>query len=91
MDLFAIGAALKEARKGKKLSQEAVASATDVGRSTLSRLENGTIEEIGIRKVIRICEYLGVCLEVEPEGRPPTLGELLKERQAARSPNKRSL
>jgi len=90
MDLFEIGAAMKSARKNKKLSQHTVASAADVGRSTLSRLENGTIEEIGIRKVMRICEFLGICLEVAPEGAAPTLGELFKERQSLRKQNKRS-
>lgn len=90
MDLFCIGEALKQARKDKKLSQDDVATATGIGRSTLSRLESGTIEEIGIRKVIRVCEYLGVGLEVVPEGRPPTLGELLLERQIARNTSKRS-
>ena len=46
---------------------------------TLSQIENGTIQEIGIRKVMRLLDYLGLELAVRPAGAPPTLEELQKE------------
>lgn len=90
MDFYEIGAALRQARTSgdKKLSQEEVARAIGIGRATLSRIENGSIEEIGFRKIMRLCEYLGVTLVVEPEDRPPTLAELLKEQQVRHAARK---
>ncbi len=87
MDLFEIGAALRAARTSgpKKLSQQDVATATGIGRATLSRIENGTIEEIGIRKIMRLCEFLGVTLAITPEDMPPTLDDLVKEHQVLRT------
>jgi hypothetical protein len=37
------------------------------------------VPEIGVRKLIRILEYLGLELRVRPAGNPPTLEELREE------------
>ena len=50
-----------------------------MSRSTISQIESGTVQEIGVRKLIRILEYLGLELRVRPAGMPPTLDELREE------------
>jgi transcriptional regulator with XRE-family HTH domain len=77
--LFVIGRLIREARKRQNVTQSEAAKAAGVGRSTLSQIENGTIQEIGIRKVIRILDFLGLELTTRPKGAPPTLEELRKE------------
>jgi len=74
-----LGQTIRRMRKQKRLTQAAVAAAVGIGRMTLSQIENGTIREIGIRKVMRLLDYLGLELAVRPAGAPPTLEELQKE------------
>ena len=73
-----LGRAIRQVRKEKRLTQAAVAAAVGIGRITLSQIENGSIQEIGIRKVMRLLDYLGLELVVRPAGAPPTLEELQK-------------
>lgn len=77
--LFLLGNAIREARRRQKLTQSALANATGIGRSTLSQIENGIVVDIGIRKIIRILDYLGLELTMRPQGAPPTLEELRRE------------
>lgn len=55
--------------------------AKDLGmsRATISQIESGTVQDVGVRKLIRILDYLGLELRVRPTGRPPTLDELREE------------
>jgi HTH-type transcriptional regulator/antitoxin HipB len=85
MTLEAIGATIRDARKGLKLSQEALASRIGMSRATLSAIENGTVPEIGIRKVIALCNELGLILQVGKESERPTLQQLREERRATRT------
>lgn len=77
--LIAIGIEIRKERKRRKISQEKVADALGMSRSTISQIESGTIQEIGARKLIRILEYLGLELRVRPAGMPPTLDELRED------------
>lgn len=77
--MFRLGDAIREARRGKGLTQAQLAAATGIGRTTLSQLESGTIRDVGIRKVIRLLDHLGLELAVRPVGAPPTLEELRRE------------
>ena len=45
----------------------------------VGQIENGTIQDIGVRKLIRVLEFLGLELRVRPGGQPPTLDELREE------------
>jgi transcriptional regulator with XRE-family HTH domain len=56
-----------------------MAKALGMSRTTIGQIENGTVQEIGARKLIRILEYLGLELRVRPAGNPPTLEELREE------------
>jgi len=77
-----IGASIRRERKRFGYTQAQLAEKTDLSRATLSMLENGVIHEIGIRKVIRVLEFLGLELTLRPFGAPPTLEELQQERIA---------
>jgi transcriptional regulator with XRE-family HTH domain len=76
-----IGREIQKTRNGKspKLTQKRLGSLVRMSRSTISGIENGTIPEIGIRKVISILDTLGLELLVRPKPPRPTLPELIKE------------
>ena len=77
--LFYIGEQIRQARKMRKVSQIQLAKALGMSRTTIGQIENGTVQEIGVRKLIRVLEYLGLELRVRPAGKPPTLEELREE------------
>jgi transcriptional regulator with XRE-family HTH domain len=77
--LFSIGQQIRQARKSRQLSQADLAKVFGMSRTTIGQIENGVVQDIGVRKIIRILEYLGLELSVRPAGRPPTLEELREE------------
>ncbi len=77
--LFYIGKKIREVRKSRKVSQAELAKALGMSRTTIGQIENGTVQEIGVRKLVRVLEFLGLELRVRPVGRPPTLEELREE------------
>ena len=79
-DLNGIGNRVRGARKGQGLTQAALAAEAGISRTTLSLLESGMVQELGIRKVIRILDRLGLELTTRPAGAPPTLDEIREER-----------
>ena len=70
-----------KARKSKKLSQESLGKQLGMSRATISGIENGSVSEIGIRKIISICTALGLLLVAKENAKRPTLQQLLKEQQ----------
>ena len=78
--LFEIGEEIRKERKRRKISQEKMAKDLEMSRATISLIESGTVQEIGVRKLIRILEYLGLEIRVRPAGAPPTLDELRGEK-----------
>lgn len=70
---------MRQARKDKQLTQAQLAEMGGISRKTLGQIENGTVADIGIRKVERVLELLGLELTLRPAGAPPTLEELQKE------------
>lgn len=79
--LFNIGEQIRQARKKRKFSQEELATALGMSRTTIGQIENGTVQEVGVRKLIRILEFLGLELQIRPAAQPPTLDELREERR----------
>lgn len=77
--LFDIGQKIRHARKHRKLTQTELATRLGMSRTTIGQIENGTIREIGTRKLIRILEVLGLELRVRAAGHPPTLDELRED------------
>lgn len=79
--LFTIGKKIRQVRKSRNISQGQLANAMGMSRTTIGQIENGTVQEIGVRKLIRVLEFLELELRVRPAGSPPTLEELREEEE----------
>lgn len=90
MNMNEIGAIIKDSRKEQQLTQAELSGLLGMSRATLSALENGTVNELGIRKVMAICAVLGLELVAQPQVRKrPTLHALVSEaEQRKRGGNK---
>ncbi len=77
--LFEIGSQIRNERKRRKITQGQVAKDLSMSRATISQIESGIVQDIGVRKLIRILDYLGLELRVRRAGAPPTLDELREE------------
>lgn len=77
--LVEIGEEIRRARKSRKITQAELGKALGMSRTTIGQIEKGTVPDIGVRKLIRVLEYLGLEIRVRPAGRPPTLEELRNE------------
>jgi len=76
-----IGSNIRNSRAHRHITQQQLAQALGMSRTTIGQIENGTVQEIGVRKLIRILEFLDLEIRVRPMGRPPTLDELSEENQ----------
>jgi transcriptional regulator with XRE-family HTH domain len=54
-----------------------------MSRATISGIENGTVPEIGIRKILAICAALGLELLAQERTKRPTLQQLMQEQRNA--------
>jgi transcriptional regulator with XRE-family HTH domain len=76
-----IGKLICTARKSNKLTQQALAAQLGMSRATISGIEQGSIPEIGMRKMMALCAALGLELEVQARGKRPTLQQLIREQE----------
>jgi transcriptional regulator with XRE-family HTH domain len=83
MDMEEIGQLICKARKSRKLSQGSLGQQLGMSRATISGIENGTVPEIGIRKILSICRALGLELLAQEKTKRPTLQQLLNEQHHA--------
>ncbi|MDP3655184.1 MAG: helix-turn-helix transcriptional regulator [Rhodoferax sp.] len=83
MDLDEIGQLIRKARKSRKLSQGSLGAQLGMSRATISGIENGTVPEIGIRKILSICAALGLELLAQEKTKRPTLQQLMGEQNSA--------
>lgn len=81
MQLPAIGAQLRAARRNGGLTQTQLASSLGMSRATISALESGRCEELGVSKLIRLLELVGLQLTVAPRRNRPTIDDLKAERR----------
>ena len=79
--LFKIGQSIRQERIKHRMSQEKLSALLGMSRATISQIENGTVREIGFRKLIRILDVFDLELVVRPAGAPPTLEELQREQE----------
>ncbi len=66
MNLQTIGRLIAERRRIKGYTLIELASKAQVGRSTLAALEAGTLSELGLGRVVRLCSAVDLVLEVRP-------------------------
>ena len=79
MSLEKLSKEIKLLRKEKNWSQDDLEKYSGITKRTISKIENGFIDEVGIKKVEIILDLLGVEFSLRPKGRPKTLEELQNE------------
>lgn len=80
MTLQELGNEIKTFRKEKRWSQDDLEQYSGITKRTISKIENGFIDEVGIKKVENILDLLGYEFALRQKGRPKTLEELQNER-----------
>ena len=80
MDFKTLGTHLSRLRREQKLSQQYLADHVGISRATINALENGRAGDVGVRKVLKIIDYLGYELCLKQRAAFPTLEELRDER-----------
>ena len=81
MTLEELGFEIKLLRKEKQWSQDDLEKYSGITKRTISKIENGFIDEGGIKKVELILELLGYEFSLREKGRPKTLEEIQDERR----------
>lgn len=79
MTLNELGKEIKSLRKSKNWSQNELEKYSGITKRTISKIENGFLDEIGIKKVETILDLLGMELSLRQKRRPKTLEELQDE------------
>ena len=79
MDYKALGETIAQLRKEQKVTQLTMAEHLDISRATINALEKGRSGDVGVRKVMKILDYLGYELAVRYQSPFPTLEELRNE------------
>jgi HTH-type transcriptional regulator / antitoxin HipB len=82
MHMKSIGTTIREARRTAGRTQADLAASLGMSRATISAIENGTIQEIGVRKLAALCAAVGLDIHVGTQRRRPTLQELRAEQRA---------
>lgn len=72
---------IKRLRKSKQWSQDDLEKYSGITKRTISKIENGFIDEVGIKKVETILDLLGYEFSLREKGRPKTLEEIQYERK----------
>ena len=80
MTLLELGQEIQKLRQNKKWSQDTLEQYSGISKRTISKIENGFIDEVGIKKVQTLLDLLDIELSLRPKGRPKTLDELQEER-----------
>ena len=80
MTLEELGIEIKILRKEKRWSQDDMEKYSGITKRTISKIENGFIDEVGIKKVETILDLLDMEFALRAKGRPKTLEELQNER-----------
>ena len=76
MILQKLGFEVKQLRKLKQWSQGDLENYSAITKRTISKIENGFVDEVGIKKVETILNLLGYEFCLREKGRPKTLKEL---------------
>ncbi len=81
LTLKELGQEIKNLRKSKNYSQNDLEEYSGITKRTISKIENGFIDEVGIKKVESILGLLEYEFIIRQKNRPKTLEELQYERK----------
>lgn len=81
MDFQTLGREIARLRRERGVSQQLMAEQLGISRATLNALEKGRAGDVGVRKVIRVLDYLGMELSLRERSPFPTFEELREERR----------
>lgn len=73
---------LKEARRGAKLSQQALASRAGVARTTVARMETLAKGDMSVSVLVRLLEAAGFDLKLVKAGHQRTIKDILNEQRS---------
>jgi transcriptional regulator with XRE-family HTH domain len=76
MTILELGEKIRSIRKEKKWSQDDLEKYSGITKRTISKIENGFIDEVGIKKIGIILDLLGYEFSLRLKDRPRTLDEL---------------
>jgi len=76
MDYKQLAQFIAQTRRGKNCSQQLLSDHLGISRATISALEKGRAGDVGVRKVMKILDYLGYEVVVREQSPFPTLEEL---------------
>lgn len=79
MNYQTLGQTIRFFRKQQGVSQQQLADDTGVSRATINGIENARAGDIGLRKVLKILDYLGKEIAIREKSPFPTLEELRDE------------
>lgn len=73
-----MGQEVRRLRRERGISQQLMADHLAISRATLNAFENGRTGDIGIKKVMKMVDYLGMELCLRDKSPFPTFEELLQ-------------
>ena len=76
MGFIKLSLEVKKLRKERKISQGVMARDIGISRATISAFENGSMHDIGIKKIIIMLDYLGCELWIKEKSQWPVFEEL---------------
>ncbi|WP_121628746.1 helix-turn-helix domain-containing protein [Poseidonibacter antarcticus] len=77
MDFYELGKELASLRKSKKISQQTIANDLHISRATISNFESGSFNDIGLKKVLQLVDYLGYELSLKEKSPFPTFEDII--------------
>lgn len=77
MNFIEIGQEIATIRKSKKISQQEMSKHINISRATISSIENGSVSDVGIKKILRIIDYLGCEITIKEKTLFPTFEDLI--------------
>ncbi|ART79764.1 helix-turn-helix domain-containing protein [Oceanisphaera avium] len=76
MDYLELGKIIRELRQQKKISQQQMADHLAMSRTTINAFELGRSGDVGLRKVMKMLDYLGYEVSIREKSPFPTFEEL---------------
>lgn len=77
MDFYELGKKLALLRKDKKISTQTMANDLNISRATISNFENGSNNDIGLKKVLQIVDYLGFEINLKEKTHFPVFEDIV--------------